>query len=67
MMGKRSYCYSLGDTILNSLLIHCPKVDVAVAIALLLLRMLLLLLDVGRGRSLMMRRYSVNSSNIRIP
>ena len=49
------------------MLIHCPKVDVAVAIALLLLRMLLLLLDVGRGRSLMMRRYSVNSSNIRIP
>ena len=59
--------YLLGDTILHSLLIHCPEVDVAVAIALLLLRMLLLLLDVGRGRGGMMRRDSMNSANIRIP
>ena len=57
--------YLLGDTILHSLLIHCPEVDVAVGIALLLLRMLLLLLDVGRGG--MMRRDSMNSANIGIP
>ena len=57
----------LGDTVLHSLLVHGPEVDVAVAIALrlLLLRMLLLLLDVGRGR--VMGRNSVNSANIRIP
>ena len=57
----------LGDTVLHSLLVHGPEVDVAVAIALrlLLLRMLLLLLNVGRGR--MMGRNSVNSANIRIP
>ena len=64
---------SLGDTILHSLLIHRPEIDVAVAIARLLLLLwllmvLLLLLDVGRGRGGMwMRRNPVNSANIRIP